>query len=271
MIRIEIQKSLHGSRGDINLDVKLAVKQGEFIALMGESGAGKTTILRVLAGLEEAQGKISVGGKVWLDAKTSLVTQKRGIGFVFQDYALFENMSVEQNLLFVRKNRTLAAELLKMTELDQLKERNVSRLSGGQKQRVSLCRAMMNEPTLLLMDEPLSALDPAMRIKLQKQIKKLHVRFGTTTIMVSHDIGAVHALASRIITLEDGRITRDGTLKEVLLKQDMHHKAEVLEIETSRQKRVAIVSFLGELLSVEVNDDIKVGDMLEFTLNGEQE
>lgn len=270
MIQIDIQKSLHGSRGDMNLDVRLVVEQGEFIALMGESGAGKTTILRVLAGLEEAQGKISVDGNVWLDAGKSLAPQKRAIGFVFQDYALFENMSIEQNLLFVNNNQALATELLEMTELDLLKDRNVKGLSGGQKQRVSLCRAMMNEPKLLLMDEPLSALDPAMRSKLQKQIKKLHERFGTTTIMVSHDVGAVYALASRVITLEHGCITQDGSLQEVLLKRDMHYKSEVLEIETSRQKRYATVSFMGELVSVEVNEQIEVGDMVDITLNGEQ-
>ena len=216
MIKINIQKALHGSSGDMMLDVKLSVKQGEFISLMGESGSGKTTLLRVLAGLEKAEGDIFVEDTVWLGDKKKLPPQQREIGFVFQDYALFDNMTVEENLLFVNKDKALASKLLEMTELTTLSERNVQGLSGGQKQRVSLCRAMMKKPKLLLMDEPLSALDPAMRSKLQEEILKLHKIFGTTTIMVSHDADVSYHLADRIIVLKKGLIAGDGRPDEVL-------------------------------------------------------
>ncbi len=270
MIHIDIHKSLHGSRGDMQLEVNLEIKQGEFVALMGESGSGKTTLLRILAGLEEAKGLISVDRLTWLDEAYKLAPQKREIGFVFQDYALFENMSVEENLLFVHADPVLATQLLQMTELDVLKHRNVRGLSGGQKQRVSLCRAMMKKPKLLLMDEPLSALDPAMREKLQIQIRKLHERFGTTTIMVSHDVNAVFALASRVMILEQGSIVKDGTLKEVLLKKDTHYKAEVLELEQQAGETMATVSFLGEIINVKVDPETKIGQMIAINISGEK-
>ncbi len=103
MIKIDINKQLHGSDGSMTLDVNFSIKKGDFIALTGLSGSGKTTLLRILAGLEESKGNISVDNQVWLDDKSYLNIQKRDIGFVFQDYALFDNMSVEQNLLYVEK------------------------------------------------------------------------------------------------------------------------------------------------------------------------
>ena len=218
MIQIDIHKRLHGSYGEMNLDVKLEIQKGEFVALMGESGSGKTTLLRVLAGLEKAEGDINVEDVLWLGSQKMLLPQQREIGFVFQDYALFDNMNVEENLLFVNNDKAFAKRLLEMTELTGLASRNVKGLSGGQKQRVSLCRAMMKKPKLLLMDEPLSALDPAMRTKLQDEILKLHKIFGTTTIMVSHDTDVSYHLADRILVLEHGKIVADGTPKEILLK-----------------------------------------------------
>ncbi|MFC2073595.1 ABC transporter ATP-binding protein [Campylobacterota bacterium] len=218
MIQIDIHKELHGSEGDMSLDVTLDIQEGEFVALMGESGSGKTTLLRVLAGLEKAEGNITVEDVHWLEKQNNIPPQQREIGFIFQDYALFENMSVEENLLFVNEDKALAKELLEMTELSRLASRNVKGLSGGQKQRVSLCRAMMKKPKLLLMDEPLSALDPAMRTKLQDEILKLHKTFGTTTIMVSHDADVSYQLADRILVLGHGKIIADGTPQKILLK-----------------------------------------------------
>ncbi|RLA70714.1 MAG: ABC transporter ATP-binding protein [Epsilonproteobacteria bacterium] len=218
MIHLDIHKVLHGSQGEMNLDVKLEIQKGEFIALMGESGSGKTTLLRILAGLEKAEGKIEVENVFWMGEKKMLACQERQIGFVFQDYALFENMTVEQNLLFVKDDKALALKLLALTELNELASRNVKSLSGGQKQRVSLCRAMMNKPKLLLMDEPLSSLDAKMRVKLQNEIVKLHKEFGTTTIMVSHDTEASYTLADRILVLDQGKVIKDGAKDKILQK-----------------------------------------------------
>jgi len=219
MIHIDIKKNLHGSYGEMCLDVNIEIEKNAFVALMGESGSGKTTLLRVLAGLEQAEGEITVEDTIWLNRQKMLPPQQREIGFVFQDYALFENMNVEENLLFVNNDKVLAKKLLEMTELSRLSHRNVKGLSGGQKQRVSLCRAMMKQPKLLLMDEPLSALDPAMRTKLQDEILRLHKTFGTTTIMVSHDTDASYHLSDRILVLDHGEIIADGSPEEIFEKR----------------------------------------------------
>ncbi|PHS34067.1 MAG: molybdenum ABC transporter ATP-binding protein [Sulfurovum sp.] len=265
MINIDIHKSLHGSQGTMELDVSLHIKKGEFVALMGESGSGKTTFLRVLAGLDNARGVIEVEGVSW----HTMPPQEREIGFVFQDYALFDNMTVEENLLFVNDDKALASELLELTALESLKNRNVTGLSGGQKQRVSLCRAMMKKPKLLLMDEPLSALDPVMRRTLQGEIKQLHERFGTTTIMVSHDVNEVFALSSRVLVLEQGKVIKDGTSKKVLMDSDVHYTAEVLELEEKFAKVMAIVCVAGKFLEIEVPLGTKVGQSIEIKLQGE--
>jgi len=215
--------------------------------------------LRILAGLEDATGTIKVGDEVWLEGKKALPSQKRKIGFVFQDYALFPNMSVEENLLFVQKDKELADKLLALTELSELRDRLPNTLSGGQKQRVSLCRAMMNKPKILLMDEPLSALDPKMRTKLQHEILTLHKEFGTTTIMVSHDPSEIYRLASRVVVLNLGEIINDGTPKDVLLKtsgsQKFSFEGELLDIVKVDVINIAIVSIGQQLVEVVVSDD----------------
>ncbi len=257
MIKLALNKKLYGAKGEMDLHVTLQIEEGEFLALSGVSGSGKTTLLRILAGLEPAKGSIVVGNEVWLEGKKSLAAQKRKIGYVFQDYALFPNMTVEQNLLFVKPDQTLAERLLTLTELNDMKERFPHALSGGQQQRVSICRAMMNRPKLLLMDEPLSALDPNMRTKLQDEILKLHKEFGTTTIMVSHDPSEMYRLASRVLVLEEGKIIADGKPKEILLKtqgsQKFSFEGELLDITKVDVIYVAIVSIGQQLVEVVVS------------------
>ena len=254
MIKINITKQLHGSNGTMNLDINLDIQKGDFVALSGLSGSGKTTLLRIIAGLEEAEGNIIIDGESWLDSKSSLPVQKRQIGFVFQDYALFDNMSVEQNLLYVKKDKALTNKLLEITELKELAKRMPNTLSGGQKQRVSLCRAMMNSPKLLLLDEPLSALDPSMRTKLQNEILTLHKEFGTTTIMVSHDPSEIYRLSNRVVVLEQGKIINDGNATDVLLKtqgsQKFSFEGELLDIIKTDVIYVAIISIGQQLVEV---------------------
>ena len=256
MLDIQIQKKLQGVHGEMQLCVNTLIQEGEFIALLGKSGSGKTSLLRVLAGLEDADGTIELDGKDWM----SLPIQKREIGFVFQDAALFSHMSVEENLLFVSSDRALAAELLEMTELTALAQQNVQKLSGGQKQRVNLCRAMMKKPKLLLMDEPMSALDKAMREKLSKEIKVLHEKFQTTTIMVTHDRADVVALATRVITLEEGQVLSDEPISSFL--DSYTNTAKVIEIEGTRAR----VLVGDSLLMLEVHSDIQVGDEIVLSI-----
>ena len=273
MINIDIKKELHGSNGKMNLDVNLEIKNGEFLALAGLSGSGKTTLLRILAGLEEATGTINIDNNFWLNDKFCLPSQKREIGFVFQDYALFPNFSVIDNLLYVKKDKDLANHLLKITELEELKNRMPQTLSGGQKQRVSLCRALMNRPKLLLMDEPLSALDPQMRTKLQNEILTLHKEFNTTTIMVSHDPSEIYRLANRIVVLNHGQIINDGTPKDILLKtkgsQKFSFEGELLDIIKVDVIHIAIVAIGQQLVEVVVSREevknLKIGQKVSLS------
>ncbi len=258
MIEIDIHKLLQGSRGPMALDIETTIREHDFIAVTGQSGSGKTTLLRILAGLEESDGSVKVHDEIWLDETRMLAVQKRGIGFVFQDYALFENMSVEQNLLYVNKDRALAEHLLETTGMYELKERLPATLSGGQKQRVSLCRALMNRPKLLLMDEPFSALDPQMRSQLQHDILVLHKEFGITTIMVSHDPSEVYRLANRVIVMEQGKIIKDGTPKEVFLKaygsQKFSLRGELLDIIKADIIHIAVVSIGQQIVEVVLDE-----------------
>lgn len=259
MISLNIKKELHGSNGVMNLDINLSLQNGEFVALSGVSGSGKTTLLRVLAGLEEAFGEIIVDGEIWLNEKIKKPIQKRDIGFVFQDYALFPNLSVIDNLLYVKKDKDLAKQLLSLTDLYELKNRYPNSLSGGQKQRVSLCRALMKRPKILLMDEPLSALDPHMRLKLQDEILTLHKEFKTTTIMVSHDPSEMYKLASRVLVLKDGKIIDDGLPKDILLKtqgsQKFSFEGELLDIIKVDVINIAIVAIGQQIVEVVLSHD----------------
>lgn len=271
MINIRVEKRLQGSAGEMELEIELNIKEHSFVALAGESGSGKTTLLRILAGLESADGRIDLKGDSWLDEKGALGPQKRGIGFVFQEYALFDNMSVEQNLLYVKKDRPLAKHLLELTELYELKDRFPSTLSGGQKQRVSLCRALMSRPKLLLMDEPLSALDPLMRSKLQHDILRLHKEFGTTTIMVSHDPSEIYRLADRVLVLEQGKIIQDGTAKEIFLKtqgsQKFSLRGELLDIIKADVIHIAVVAIGQQIVEIVLDEEearsFKIGESVQ--------
>lgn len=259
MIKFNIKKELHGSDGKMLLDINLELKKGEFVALSGISGSGKTTILRILAGLEDASGEIIVDNEIWLNSKGSKPIQKRDIGFVFQDYALFPNLSVFENLLYVKKDIELANYLLNMTNMYELKNRYPNSLSGGQKQRVSLCRAFMKKPKILLMDEPLSALDLSMRTKLQNEILTLHTEFKTTTIMVSHDPSEIYKLASRVLIVSNGKILDDGLPKDILLKtqgsQKFSFEGELLDIIKVDIINIAIIAIGQQIVEVVISNN----------------
>ncbi len=273
MIHIDVTKTLHGAEGVMPLHVKLNIQEGEFVALSGQSGSGKTTLLRILAGLEDAKGSIKVHKQVWLDAQYSLSVQKREIGFVFQDYALFENMSVQKNLLFVNNDKKLSKHLLELSELYELKDRYPNTLSGGQKQRVSICRALMKRPKILLLDEPLSALDATMRTKLQSELLALHKEFGTTTIMVSHDPSEIYRLASRVIILQNGEVKNDGTPKEILLKtqgsQKFSFEGELLDIKKVDVIYIAVVAIGQQLVEVVLSSheakNLQIGENVKLS------
>lgn len=213
---IAVQVPLRGPSGAFDLNVAISVASGSLVAVVGPSGAGKTTLLRVLAGLVQPQhGRVRVGHDVWCDvgARVNVPTRRRSIGFVFQDYALFPNMTVRQNVQYAFGSRSRSEELdelLAMVGLEGLSNAYPNRLSGGQRQRLALIRALARRPSVLMLDEPLSALDPARRRQLQDELKRLHLRFGTTTLLVSHDVSEIMRLADRVIRLDQGRVVFDG-------------------------------------------------------------
>ena len=212
-MKVHVAADLVTTEGPLELDASFELEEGRVGALLGRSGAGKTTILRAIAGLHRPKrGRIEVAGRVWFDSEAGvdLPPQERQAGFVFQDYALFPNMTVEENLRFALPrgaDPAIIEELLAMTELAELRGRRPQRLSGGQKQRVALARALVPRPPLLLLDEPLSALDPETRQRLQDELKALHARFGTTTLLVSHDPAEVRRLAGTAFRLAAGRVS----------------------------------------------------------------
>ena len=221
-LSIQVEKKLQTAQGKFPLSVDLTVEKGEFLALTGSSGGGKTTLLRLLAGLEKADnGQIICEQKTWLDTrkKQFILPQKRSIGLVFQDYALFPNMTIQQNLSFALDKNLPAnsiEELMELIDLTALAHRLPHQLSGGQQQRVALARALVRQPKILLLDEPLSALDTTMRHRLQDDLKRLHEAYHLTTILVTHDEREIFKLAHRVVVLETGKITRIGAPAEVL-------------------------------------------------------
>lgn len=199
---------MHTSEGSRKLEVCVEIPTNELICLFGRSGSGKTTLLRMLAGLfQPDKGVIRIGETTVFDSskKVNLPPQKRNIGFMFQDYALFPNMTVEGNIHFAldKKDYSMADALIDAFDLDKLRRQKPEKLSGGQKQRVALARALVRKPEVLLLDEPLSALDYEMRFALQDEIAKAHHLIQATTLMVSHDKEEIRRLATGIIQISN--------------------------------------------------------------------
>ena len=273
MIIIDVKKRLFGSKGDMDLDIKLDIKEGSFVSILGKSGSGKTTLLRIIAGLERARGHINISSDIWMDKKTLLHPRERSVGFVFQDYALFPNMSVKENLLFANPDNNLADKLLDMTELGELKDTLPTMLSGGQQQRVAICRALMRKPKILLLDEPLSALDMQMREKLQLEILKLHVEFKTTTIMVSHSPNEIYKMSDFVALMEDGKIKKYGNPKEILLKtsgsQKFSFRGRILDIYKADILYIAVIAIDNQIVEIVLDSNeaqsLKTGDSVRVS------
>lgn len=259
MIRLNLKKTLLGSLGKFVLEIDFTIQENEFIAIYGKSGSGKTTILRMIAGLEKPEeGFITFKDIVYFDSKKKihLPPQKRNVGFVFQNYALFPNMTVLENLEYAaekhRKNQI--EELLELLDLYQLKDRYPNALSGGQQQRVALARALVRNPKILLLDEPLSALDPFTRTRLQEEIRKIHKYYQLTTILVSHDKPEVFKLSDRVLILEDGKISNVGKPQEVFLNRRTSGKysfiGTIIDIKTVDVIQIITIETKGEIIEV---------------------
>lgn len=217
LIQADLLLSLSSKKSVFELAVELSIESGELLVITGSSGSGKTTLLRILAGLEKkAVGKIYSRDLVWQDSatKTFLPPQQRPVGMVFQQYALFPNMTVWENIAFALPQGASPAiimEMLEVKELAELADNYPHQLSGGQQQRVALARALVRQPKLLLLDEPLSALDPVMRSRLQTFIRDTHRQHQLTTVLVTHNEDEIRQLATRVICLEHGKIRMQGS------------------------------------------------------------
>ena len=215
-------RDLHKKFGDFTAlrDISLDVEEGEFVCFLGPSGCGKTTLLRAIAGLDlQTQGTIEQAGR----DISALPIAQRDFGIVFQSYALFPNLTIERNIAFGLENASrskteIAArvtELLDLVGLADQRSKYPAQLSGGQQQRIALARAIATSPGLLLLDEPLSALDAKVRVHLRHQIKELQRKLGVTTIMVTHDQEEALSMADRIVVMNHGVIEQIGTPTEI--------------------------------------------------------
>jgi len=279
---IQFKKELNFSSGKKLLEIDLSVDEGGLCAISGPSGSGKTTLLRLLAGLEKAEeGKIIVNGETWLDTSKDLFLppQKRKIGLVFQQYTLFPNMTVRQNLEYAldkQQGEKRVGELMKMMELTSFENKFSYQLSGGQQQRVALARALVRQPSVLLLDEPLSALDDELRSRLQDYILTIHHEYKLTTFLVSHDISEIFKMADRVIVLKEGQIEKSGTPLSVYFNEkdttDYQVVGTILQLLPERDGPKAILQVGKKMVTVklpnEVNTKWQIGDKLLLTAEG---
>ncbi len=278
VIRIEVEKMMHTANGPMNLSVSTSIQKGELVSLFGQSGTGKTTLLRILSGLiPPDKGLVRFGKTVWYDSekKINIAPQNRNISFMFQDYALFPNMTVEQNIRFAQPQRNDGAlkELLGIFGLNEFRKRKPNGLSGGQKQRVALARALARKPQLLLLDEPLSALDAEMRNTLQDEIAQAHHMSGVTTLLVSHDLNEVFRLADHVLCIENGTITRSGKPDEVFSDSSISGKVQItgqiaridqqgimniVTVISGNNQIIRVIAFDNDLENLKIGDSVMV-------------
>ncbi|PWU50242.1 spermidine/putrescine ABC transporter ATP-binding protein [Micromonospora globispora] len=244
-------------------DLDLTIRAGEFIALLGPSGCGKSTALNCLAGLLPL-----TAGSIWQDERRvdTLPPERRGFGMVFQSYALFPHMSVRANVAFGLRMRRLpkdeirrrTAEAIRLVRLQEHADKLPGQLSGGQQQRVAIARAVVLEPSLVLMDEPLSNLDAKLRLEMRTEIRRLHQSLGLTTVYVTHDQEEALSLADRLVVLRGGRVQQIGSPQELHTRPGNWHVADFMGYRNLWPMRARSVE--DGLVTVEADGLRLVGD-----------
>lgn len=254
-------KNINKSFKDFNIDVDLEIEKGELITLLGPSGCGKTTLLQLISGIISPDY-----GTIHIDSKdvTAMPVWLRDIGIVFQDYALFPHMNVGDNISYGLKARKMKApliqkrvkEMLELVHLTGYEKRAISSLSGGEKQRTALARALAPSPLLLLLDEPLSALDTRMRTILRKEIRNIQQELGITTIYVTHDQDEALTISDRIIVMNNGRVEQKGRPWEIYNQPVSEFSANFMGESNKIPCTVEEVSETGGISLNSVNSDI---------------
>src|SRR5579883_3145852 len=232
LIQLEAVTKRYGAVTALDV-VSLRVRQGEFIALLGPSGCGKTTLLRTIAGFVEPSA-----GEVWIDGRevTRLPPNRRPVNTVFQSYALFPHYSVRDNVAYGPRRQgigssviaEMVADALAMVGMESFADRYPAQLSGGQQQRVALARAIVNRPKVLLLDEPLGALDLKLRKRMQLELKQLHQKLGITFLYVTHDQEEALVMADRIAVMSEGRIVQLGSGEEIYREPNCRYVADFI-------------------------------------------
>ena len=274
MINISLFKKLQSVSGEMLLDVNFTIEKQKLVTLYGKSGAGKTSILKMIAGIFlPDDGIIKVGDEEWFNKQkgVNLKPQRRNLGYLFQEYSLFPNMTVGENLKFALKkgqDKEIVKDLIEIVDLGDLQFRKPDTLSGGQKQRVALARALVQKPKILLLDEPLSALDQEMRAKLQQYIIQVHQEFKLTTILISHDVSEIIKMSDYLIEIEEGKLISEEQPTDFFTKNNINAKFQFTGevIHMIKQDFIFIITVLigKELVKVIADDDeaksIKIGD-----------
>jgi multiple sugar transport system ATP-binding protein len=240
-------------------DVSLTLEAREFIAFLGPSGSGKSTLLRIIAGLESADA-----GEVWLEGRRidRLPPGERGVAMVFQHYALYPHMSVRENMAFGLRNARIAsdeidrriADAARVLEIEPLLERKPAQMSGGQRQRVAIGRALVKEPKLFLLDEPLSNLDAALRLRTRVELAQLKQRVDAAVIMVTHDQAEAMTLADRIVVMNDRRIQQVGRPMEIYSRPANTFVAQFVGSPAMTLAAVSLAGGSGEYAAVQLGD-----------------
>jgi len=284
MSRVTLQRLVKRYRQtEVVKGVDLAIEEGEFIVLLGPSGCGKTTTLRMIAGfIEPTSGTVRIGG----EAVNALPPRARNIGMVFQDYALFPNMTVADNIGFGLVERGHAqqrvaqrtAEMLALIHMEPFGARYPSELSGGQQQRVALARSLAYEPRVLLMDEPLGALDQKLREEMQREFARIQRSLAITTIFVTHDQQEAMALADRIVVMNNGAIEQVGRSEDLyrdprtLFIANFVGRSNVLAgvAEQADGDRVAVRLATGDTITARRKDDVRAGQAVACVVRPER-
>ena len=261
--------------------INLTIRQGEFVTLLGASGCGKTTTLRIIAGLEQPDS-----GSVWLEGQdvTALEPNQRDVNTVFQNYALFPHMNVADNIgygLKIRKApkaeiKKKVKEMLELVQLEGYEKRKPSELSGGQKQRVAIARALANNPRVLLLDEPLGALDLQLRRTMQLELKRLQKKLGITFIYITHDQEEAINMSDRIVVMNQGQFEQIGTPDEIYNHPKTSYvaafvgNANIFKGTVAEKNGHHIKVKLGdEVASIDTEEKVNIGETVTVALRGE--